>query len=110
MEENHSKKIKQYEYTVSKNKRIIKRKKKSLRYIISWIFLFFFAMYYFGEDYLYSFFGSRVGYIQFLIVSFIVISIAYTVWLYFYLKDIRITSKRLNEKMYHLMKLKKENE
>lgn len=107
MEDNNAKKILQFEHTISKNKRIIKRKKKSFRYVISGLFLFHFALYYFGEEYLFQFFGGRLDFINALFYSFGLTAIAYAVWLYFYLRDIRITSKKLNEKMYHLMKLKK---
>lgn len=106
MEEEHSKKILQYEQTISNNKQILQRKKKSLRYVLSGIFLFFFALYYFGEEYLYAYCGTRLDYIKDLFYAFIVCSILYTIWLYIFLKNLKATNKKLNEKMYHLMKLK----
>jgi hypothetical protein len=106
MEEEHTKKIRKLENTISNNKRIVQKKKKSLRYIVSGIFLFYFGLYLFAEEYLYSYFGGRIEFIKAMIYAFIGCSFIYTIWLFLHLKRITSDTKKLNEKMYHLMKLK----
>lgn len=109
MEEEQTKKIRKLENTISNNKRIIKKKKKSLRYIISGIFLFYFALYLFAEEHLYIYFGGRIEFIKAMIYAFVGFSFTYSAWLFSHLKNIKANTKKLNEKMYHLMKLKTSN-
>ena len=95
----------EFENAITKNKRIIAKKKKSVPYILICIIMLYMILFNFNGAAIDVFFNNYLEFIKTLTFGFVLIICTYGMFIYFSIYKLNNQAKEWNKSLYNLAKL-----
>lgn len=95
----------EFENAITKNKRIIAKKKKSVPFILLCLTMLYVVLFNLSGHNFDTFFDNQIDFIKMLSYSFIGVIFVYGIYIYYSIQKLTSQSKKWNKSLYNLSKL-----